>query len=282
MSRANAVSRALSQAVGTGRCIRTYCPFCAHHTHNKRNLQFDKLDGHWYCFRCQSWGRLPGWQPQEEYARSTPGIQTYEPPETWMELGATRNSVNYRALDYAITKRKLRPSNIAAAKLGMVTRRDRPEDDEQDWRNRLIVPITAPDGTWLGYVGRDYTGRAYLPYMYVRGMDRGQILYNQAEVFRTTDEPLLIVEGTLDAVYCWPSAVALLGMWTDHQIELLCEANRPLVTLLDGDAWRKGEALSEILQINGKRSGAIRLPPKLDPDDMTMDWIREETRRCLR
>jgi len=115
--------------------------------------------------------------------------------------------------------------------------------------------------------------------MYVRGMARGLYLYNQATLYAPSQAPVFVVEGTLDAVYLWPDAVALLGMWTDQQIEILCTSERPLVVLLDGDAWK--EALADILRMYGKTAVSIRLGPKLDPDDVSRDWLHKEAMRLL-
>lgn len=247
----------------------------------KKNLNFDKVDGHWYCFRCQSWGRLEDWTPMVEFSKHSTELHVFQPPESWVELGKYSSVTTFAAREYALKKRKLKSEHIAAAKLGIITDRERPPKGEQDWRNRLIVPIISPENLWLGYVGRDISGKSNLPYMYIKGMDRGKLLYNQQAIFEKTEEPLLIVEGTLDAVYLWPNAVALLGMWTDHQIDLIAETKRPVVTVLDGDAWKKGEGLAEILSLHGLRTGSIRLPATDDPDDMDRAWIRDEAYRAL-
>ena len=156
------------------------------------------------------------------------------------------------------------------------------EKDGQDFRGRLIVPILSSDGSWVGYVGRDYTKKSELPYMYVRGMQRGRILYNRTALDVRTEKPVFVVEGTLDALYLWPDAVAVLGTWSTEHADFLLESKRPVVALLDGDAWRKGEALAMVLELHNVRSGFIKLPPKLDPDEVPRDWLDEEAIRCLR
>jgi DNA primase len=154
-------------------------------------------------------------------------------------------------------------------------------EDEQDFRNRIIIPVLDADNTtWLGYVGRTL-GKSNLTYMYKRGMFRGEILYNQKQVYIQTEEPLLVVEGTLDVAYVWPNAVATLGTWSEAQVQILREARRPVAVVLDGDAWRKGEALSMKLKLYGVRAGFVRLPPTLDPDDVESSWLQTEIQKCL-
>lgn len=282
MSAYQLVKRALQSASGYGAVVRAKCPFCVikGHSTNKKNLSFDKRNGKWFCYRCHSSGAIHGYQPAVEYAQRDNSINVYEPPLGWTSV-MSHHPQAAKAREYAVKKRKLDLVSIAAAELGTVTLRERLPTQDQDWRNRLIVPIKSLTGEWLGYVGRDFSGRSELPYMYVRGMARGSFLYNQSALYTPSTSPVFVVEGTLDAVYLWPDAVALLGMWTDQQIEILCTTERPIVVLLDGDAWKKGEALADILRMYGKQAGSVRLGPKLDPDDMSRSWLRSEGMKCL-
>lgn len=282
MSAYQLVKRALASASGYGAVVRAKCPFCAikGHSTNKKNLSFDKRNGRWFCYRCHSSGAFQGYQSQQQYKPRDSEINVYEPPLGWTSV-MSQHPLALKAREYAVKKRKLDLVSIASAELGTVTLRGRLGPEDQDWRNRLIVPIKSLTGEWLGYVGRDISGQSELPYMYVRGMARGAFLYNQSTLYVPAQTPVFVVEGTLDAVYLWPDAVALLGMWTDQQIEILCTSERPIVVLLDGDAWKKGEALADILRMYGKTAVSIRLGPKLDPDDMPREWLRKEAMKLL-
>ena len=72
--------------------------------------------------------------------------------------------------------------------------------------------------------------------------------------------------------------VACLGKPNEAHLALLQEARRPVVVVLDGDAWEEGEALSLRLRFEGLRAGFVRLPPKTDPDEVSpalvWDWAR--------
>ena len=83
-------------------------------------------------------------------------------------------------------------------------------------QGRIVVPL--PDyqrpGKWRGWVGRDYTGKlpAHFPtYRYARRFARATYLYNEPVLYEEVDDPVFVVEGTLDAHALWPDAVALLG-----------------------------------------------------------------------
>ena len=275
------IQKALSSATGYGRNVRAVCPVCRMkgHSTRKKNLNYDRSTNVWFCYRCHAHGFLQHGRSStkfEPYGLAAPEL--VGPPADWAELYAVNSIACQKAKEYAVNKRKLNPIHIAQARLGTVTTRFPPDKGEQDWRNRLIVPVLSVENEWLGYVGRDITGKSDLPYMYVRGMLRGKLLYNQRALYEPSQTPIYIVEGTLDAVYLWPNAVALLGMWTDDQIDLLVETERPLIVLLDGDAWKKGEALSDILKMYGKQATSVRLGPRLDPDDYTRSEIESMVR----
>lgn len=278
MSIHSMIQRAIGSATGYGRNVRAVCPVCRMkgHSTKKKNLNYDRQTNVWFCYRCHVHGVLYGQVSRQSYTPQDTGDEvSFGPPDHWAELYAVSSIACQKAKEYAVNKRKLNPIHIAQARLGTVITRSPPEKGEQDWRNRLIVPVLSVSNEWLGYVGRDITGKSDLPYMYVRGMLRGKLLYNQRALYEPSQTPVYIVEGTLDAVYLWPNAVALLGMWTDEQIDLLIETERPMVVLLDGDAWKKGEALADILKMYGKQATSVRLGPRLDPDDYTRDQIEQ-------
>jgi DNA primase len=145
---------------------------------------------------------------------------------------------------------------------------------------RVVVPVTAPDGTWFGWVGRAW-GKSSLPYIYPKGMRRGHLLYNHDALLVETDEPVFVVEGVFDALALWPNAVAVLGMPTRQHLAALKLSKRPVVSLLDGDARRQGHALALQLRVARVRSGAIILPPLTDPDEVSVELLQEAAREAL-
>lgn len=279
------IREALAGGASGARTTRTHCPLCARsgHSTKKKNLSFDRATGKWFCWRCERIGTLENWKVDEDAlaSRVLPDLQTFDPPPGWVPIGEVGTPLTYTARNYGIG-RGIAASTLVSASMGVSTEKGE-EKDAQDFRGRLIVPILARDqGTWLGYVGRDLRKKSSLPYLYVRGMSRGRLLYNQRALDVRTDEPVVVVEGTLDTAYLWPNSVAVLGTWGPDQFDLLLEAKRPIVVALDGDAWRKGEALAMCLKLYEKRAGWVRLPPKLDVDDVPRSWLDEEVRRSLK
>jgi DNA primase len=281
-----------SVETSSGEVLRAICPFCiaGGHMTRKKKLDYIVATGKWSCWRCKAWGRLT---PQEALSASfqtpsRPGNghvqrETVNPPEGFFAIGYYPSILSAPAHRYAV-KRGITETAIAELGMGMTLHRANREEGEQDFRGRLIVPIFAPGSKdeWLGYVGRDYTGQKDLSYLYSKGLKRSRVLYREEILSEETDEPALAVEGTLDAAFLYPDGFAVLGTWGKEQMEMMRSAKRPIVALLDGDAWRKGEAMTMTLEVLGKKSGFIRLPPKKDPDQMDRQWLREEARRSIR
>lgn len=254
------------------------------HATRKKNLTLDRATGKWFCFRCHKLGHLDGWEADEAAVRASQArgraLPVFDPPAGWQPIGERPTAATSAAYTYA-RSRGIQPRAISEARMGVSLSKP-PCEEDQDFRNRIIIPVLDADNTtWLGYVGRTL-GKSSLTYMYKRGMLRSEILYNQSQVYVQTEEPLLVVEGTLDVAFVWPNAVATLGTWSEAQFQILLEARRPVAVVLDGDAWRKGEALSLKLRLYGATAGHVRLPPTLDPDDVDPAWLREEVQRCLK
>jgi len=91
----------------------------------------------------------------------------------------------------------------------------------------------------------------------------------------------MVVEGVFDALALYPNAVAVLGKASEAQMEALQESKRPVVIVLDGDAWQEGWAMAARLKFKGQRAGSVRLPPKLDPDEVDPAWLQEEVKKAL-
>jgi len=164
--------------------------------------------------------------------------------------------------------------------------------DQRKLYNRVIVPVPnyrdLDDVAFRGWVARDVTGKSDVPYLNPKGMHRDDLLFNEPALYVQTDDPVLIVEGTMDALRLWPHAVAVLGKPIQAHTQLLKAAKRPVVIMLDGDAWEEGLAFAWTLRIVAPQDlpvGNFRLPAKLDPDDygLVTPWqtIREQALRTL-
>lgn len=270
------VQAALSRARRNGQQARGPCPFCEEERGHDRfhNLAIDLRKQVYYCHRCRAGGSLsevPLLGPEEETAPAC-----IFPPEGYTPLWetGTLQSISFLpAVKYA-TERKITRELARKALVGATL--------DGFFAHRLIIPVLAPGGVeWLGYIARDWTGRAEKPYRYPKGMSRGGILYHPDALAAETDVPALCVESFMDAAPYWDDAVAFLGKPSHKQVPMLFTSKRPLCVALDGDAWRESEALAMRLQFEGCHAGFVRLPEKTDPGECDPAWLREEAQRSI-
>lgn len=284
------VTEALRTAKQSSRgWMRSPCPFCFT-VHGKRDrkasLGIQTLTGVYHCFRCGTSGTLEGYGDPEadtgpidfsQPAGEAPGPTLLKPPADYWRLDSrvARTSESLAPAYAYLAQRGVSASTIKAAAIGACA--------SGYWANRIILPVLTADGSgWLGWSGRVWQkDGGDVPYLYPREMVRGRYLYNHGALFEHTDEPLLVVEGVFDALYVGAAGVAVLGKPSGEQIEALMLSPRPVVWLLDGDAWEEAWALTARMRFDGKRTGFVRLPPKLDPDECPRDWISAEAVRAL-
>lgn len=254
------------------------CPFCELSGHRDRKASFGvSPTGIYSCFRCGTKGRLPGFDDELAVRRPESPVSTeMQPPDGYEPLApddAWYSECYAPAVAY-LGRRGLSRERIGEAQIGGVL--------SGRYHSRVIVPVLDADGGWLGWVGRVWQKKAQLPYVYPSGEWRGVSLYNHGALQVETDEPIMVVEGVFDALALWPDAVAVLGKPSSWQIEALAAAARPVCMVLDGDAWREGWALGNLLRLRGARAGSIELPPEVDPDELNPDDLRQQARDSIR
>lgn len=248
------------------------CPLRTGKQDHRGSFGFNVRTGWYGCFKCGIKGRLRGYDGEDfEVAPEEQGEPQMGPPDDFTELADDKSFVLRPARDYlrgrGLGRKIWRETRIGACLEGR-------------FAHRVVVPILSPDGVWLGYVGRSWKD-AMVKYLYPKGMNRREVLYNHAAVIQQTERPLFVVEGVFDALALWPDAVAVLGKPSDPQIFALADAPRPVAVCLDGDAWAEGQQLAMRLKLEGQRAGNIHLPPKKDPDEVPRAWLDEEAARCL-
>jgi hypothetical protein len=280
--RALAAEACASAPAGSGQWGRVDCPFCILRTgkaDHRQSFGFNHRTGWYHCFKCSVRGRLDGWEPdvEERPAAELDAVEAaaHRPPEGYTPLWEGDGLTALCAGDARryLTKRGIPRSIWKAAQIGACL--------DGKYEGRIIVPVLAPDGSWLGWVGRAWTKALERAYTYPMGMKRREILYNSAALLVSTDEPAFAVEGVFDALALWPDGVALLGKPSEEQIFALAAASRPIAVTLDGDAWREGWALGMRLRLEGQRAGSVKLEPRVDPDEVEQGWLRAEGRACL-
>jgi len=151
------------------------------------------------------------------------------------------------------------------------------------YAGRIVIPNLMEDGSWYGYTTRAYDKGVpkKQAYKYPQGTWRGEVLHNQPALWEDSEEVVYIVEGAFDALFHWPHAVAVLGMPSATQVEILSQSKRPMSVVLDADAWLKGYALSLQLRLAGCRASCVKLLDGADPDEVDGAWLWEEARASI-
>lgn len=268
---------AFRHAIGRGMFRRANCPFCPTEVgkaDKRMSLSFN-LKSRWYqCWRCDTKGKL-----REIPEHILANIEEPEREIKFIEQPEDTHPVTGDALSLRPARKYLRSRRLSQKVWGGA---DIHACLGGYYNRRIIVPIRLEPGKpWVGFVGRDWTNRSRLRYIYPRGMVRGKFVFNQSALFRETDEPVLVVEGVFDALPYWPNAVACLGKPSEEQRQLMLQAKRPIVVALDGDAWEQGWHLALWLQLNDKRAASVKLPPTSDPNDIDRRWLVTEARRAI-
>ena len=294
--RSSRVEALLDSALHTGDKARMSCPFCedAGHRDRKRSLSVSTSNGFWRCFRCDTKGRIGSLDRGEDYSERgskpspDPEEEVYEKPSEFYALAGDRSEALRPARRYLLGKGPCgRPTPVprsiwAAADIHACA--------EGFWQNRIIVPLYAPgQRKWLGWIARLWfhnlvpgaEGLAALKYLYPRGMDKGELFYNQRVLDRDTEDPAIVVEGAFDCFSLWDDACAMLGDCSHQQLDILIKSDRPVCVVLDGDAWQKGHMMAARLRFEGQHAGHVRLPPRTDPDEVDKNWLLEEARRSI-
>lgn len=261
--------------------IRANCPFCplvVGKTDRKQCLSLN-MNGGWYkCYRCETSGRV-GDMPfdiETAAARKEAVEEEKEPillPEGMVPLafGEGKTSIMLNPARSYLARRKVSMEVVKAARIGACVR--------GPMQGRIVVPIYRA-GKLAGYVARIWKKKGEKPYLYNRGFDRASTLYNEEALYRTSKNPVYVVEGVFDTFPFWPDAVAMLGKPSEAQIEMLLQARRPIAIVFDGDAHLEGASLAMGLRVRGKTAISLKLAPGVDPDEIP-DEVRERARAAL-
>jgi hypothetical protein len=278
-----AVEHALkSSGKREGGKLRALCPFCTSSKTGRADysLGCTPSTGLYYCHRCEVGGKLKnllddnedGWSHLDESGEDV----FIGPPDGFIPLWC----------EPALSAESLAPARAYCAKRNMPREMCKQLGVgavlDGYYSGRIIIPNLQGED-WLGWVARDWTGRAEKKYLYPKGLSRGRFWNHEAAEVQTA-EPLIVVEGVLDAVPFWPDAVAMLGKLTMGQQYALKNTTRPVALVWDGDAWLAARAKAmELRWLNANlgQVGWVKLPPRTDPDELDPAWVRQRARECI-
>lgn len=244
--------------------VRVNCPLCHERKGSpdtRGSLGYLPSSGGFRCFRCDASGKVRGVDYAPEVEREETGVDLSD-REFMFSIEQEWGAESLRAAVTYLRRRGFTKEHIFRADMHVDIRRD-----------RVVVPHMHRNGEWWGYSARTYVD-GFPKLLYPPGMDRS-MMFNEHVLFVETDTPVMVVEGCLDSVWYLPDVVACLGKPTAAHFDTLCEATRPVVVCLDGDAWEEGRALAQRLQLRGStRASYVRLPPGEDPNSIDPSWLQ--------
>ncbi len=246
------------------------CPFCLLNGRfkSKKTLSFNPVNGYYKCWHGQC--LVEGFVKRYNFVAppaATKELPSLDLPKEYVPIGPSHpgwDDVMLKFYTAYLARRGVTAECVDEARLGACT--------TGKYAGCVVVPVTRA-GEVKGFVARSIVGKRFLN---VPGFKREWMLNSDA-LWVDTDVPLALVEGPFDALPHWPHAVAFLGKPTKDQIKTLVTATRPLVPLLDADASSESEALGLTLMMSKKEVKFVRMPPGMDPGELSHDQFLELT-----
>jgi hypothetical protein len=262
MSRIDDVLEAVEGLFANGvGVVRTYCPWCSSSS-GKKNLAYFPESGYFSCWKCEEKGFVNSDSRPHIEVRLTAIPSSL--PSNFKPINDEHHARRYR--DY-LYRRNVPHEVIEDAQLHY-------GDSGGDFEGCIIFP------DWHGGLLRGWVARPLWMSRYWNneGLQRESLVLFQDRL--DDDEPVVVVEGPLDALPHWPHCVALLGKPSERQLQLLAATTKPVFFALDGDARGEGWAATQRLRLAGhEASYFVNLPSGKDPGDIDhdsfMDMINE-------
>lgn len=245
--------------------IRFDCPFCADYfgtADRRRSFYFKTEDGTFKCFRCPVYGWTQSGTQEDDSLLPRAKVERKQlaVPSGMFKLWEPA-SMKSEALEDA---------------RAFLIRRGVPV--EQWEAHQICVKLEGPggnlvfpriiEGKWDGWMERSWIGKLI---RYPQGMQR-DVFYQDDRLWEKTTRPLLVMEGPLD-VLPYRDAVGCLGQPNQLLLERLARSLRPVVFVLDGDAW--GHAWNAAIRLTQLRRNGnpapvswLHLPALTDPNDI--------------
>jgi len=261
-----------------------FCPF--HPNHRTPAGEVDKTKGTFFCFSCHKIADLV------ELVMHTTGRTYFESVrfiknrETQRDLEDEINRQLYKKPEYvAFDELMIKRLNAQAMESPRATRYFSGRQVSQESMRKFLlgfsekqdmvtVPVHAPDGMLVGFVGRSIEGKEFKN---TPGLPKGKTLFN---LHRTkTADRVYVVESSFDAIrldQCGFPAVATLGAnVSNFQIDLLQKYFNNIIVIADNDE-AGGNMKTRIQEKLGSRVSVIQLNKEYkDIGDMSDEDIKK-------
>lgn len=236
------------------------CPFCGQEKPGDTRIYYNAAKDIGICFHCDKRFRLP------QYISALNGVSIREAFEILREEGCDfrRSAVkavksNVRIPDNLVEIRTSSEASGYCARRGIsdfiihdFNLKYIPEDFTQSYfGRRIFIPVFDSKGELGFWQGRDITGKAQMKYLFPKGADKSQYVFNLHKIPYNADY-VILCEGVMD-VFGWvkanKAAVALFGKhMSKRQYELiLSRGAKNIYVALDSDALKNSTNIQKKL-----------------------------------
>jgi DNA primase len=261
-----------------------FCPF--HGNHRTPAGEVDKTTGIFFCFSCHKICDLTEFvmhTSNRTYFESVRFIKSKEIASSLTEDILNKITVEpvYKPFDELLIQRLNAQAIDAPRAIRYFAGRNINEDSIKKFKlgysekqDMVTVPVAAPDGITVGFVGRSIEGKEFKN---TPGLPKSKVLFN---LHRVKSSPnVYVVESSFDAIrldQCGFPAVATLGSNVSNtQIELLQKYFNEVIVIADNDE-AGGNMKTRILEKMGSRVSVIQLDKKYkDIGDMDDEAIKK-------
>ena len=265
-----------------------FCPFCHHH---KKKMQVNLETQKWHCWVCNEGGHKIGVllrkvnapsQLIKEALQLVNEYVSYETdkeeikhnvslPKEYKPLYIKSNDPIYKNAIYYLKQRRIVPQEILRYSIGYC--------DRGPYSNRIIIPSYDEDGKLNYFIARDIFPNSRMKYKNPP-MSKDIVMF---ELFINYNEPIVLCEGSFDAIAIRKNAIPLLGKFPSKSLvkKLIKKKVKKIYVALDEDAYKDAIKLVKFLMDNGIESYLLNIK-ECDPSDLgfTEFWKRiEETQQ---
>jgi len=260
-----------------------FCPF--HNNYRTPAAEIDKESGTFYCFSCQHVADLPEVVMEvtgRKYFEAVRFIKSKEAEENISQLVGQKlvEKPEYSPFDIQTIKRLHETAMSSDRAMNYYLNRNITKESVEKFglgysekRDMVTIPVYAPDGLPVGFVGRSVEGKDFKN---TPGLPKSKVLFNLQRV-RASNE-VYVVESSFDVIrmdQVGLPAVATLGANVSNiQIELLKKYFNRINVIADNDE-AGGNMVERIQEKLGSRVTKIQLNNKYkDVGDMDDDAIK--------
>ena len=248
-----------------------WSPFVSHH---KPKLQINVRTQKWHCWVSNVGGRtlfqlfkkvsashqhfdelreLVGDSPRYKKKTDTKADKVVQLPNEYKPLWNGGDSIVKRhALSY-LYKRGITDSDILKYNIGYC--------DEGLYSNRIIIPSYDEDGKLNYFIARDIFPNSNMKYKNPP-MSKDTVVF---ELFINWNEPIVLVEGSFDAIAVRKNVIPLLGKFPSKSLvkKLVTKKVKKVYVALDTDAKKDAAKLVKFLMDSGIEAYLLSMKEKL-------------------